>query len=63
MSMTFARLGDYLNKKVVNRLCFLISELELWIMIEILIVFLSTGLVGLTIWLFVFEPHGKIHDL
>jgi hypothetical protein len=32
-------------------------------MTEIVVALLSTGLVVLMVWLFVFEPRGKIHDL
>jgi len=30
--------------------------------INIIIVLLSTGLLAGSVWLFVFEPRGKIHD-
>jgi hypothetical protein len=39
-----------------------LSELELRIMYTIIIVLLVIGLAGASVWLFVIEPRGKIHD-
>jgi hypothetical protein len=38
------------------------SELELRIMSGIILVFLVMALVVASVWLFVIEPRGKIHD-